>query len=71
MIKSTVGALLGFVTLIGLVLIVGLALDALAFDRSLLAVVGVSGVAGAVLGWLRPGLFIKTLLFFLEPSVFD
>lgn len=70
MIKSSVGALLGAVSVPVLVVGAGLLAGWLELG-ALLPVAGISAVAGAILGFLRPGWFINTLLFFLEPSVFD
>ena len=71
MIKSLVGALLGSLVLAVMIPLTGLLLGWLEFDKVLLAVGAISAVAGAILGWLRPGLFIKTILFFVEPTIFD
>lgn len=71
MIRSLVGALLGSLTFVVLVSLSGLLLGWFGLDPGLLLAGGVSAIAGAVLGWVRPGLFIHTLLFFIEPSLFD
>ena len=71
MVKSLIGALLGSLTLAVIVSLTGLLLGWLGFDKSLLVAGGISAIGGAILGWIRPAIFTNTLLFFLEPSVFD
>lgn len=71
MLKTIVGALVGSLTLAILIPATGLLLGWLDVDKTLLVVAGVSSVGGAVLGAIRPGLFIGSVLFFLEGDVFD
>jgi len=70
MVKSTFGAITGAATL-G-VLLPGAALLLEWIDLgTLLPAVGACALAGLVLGWLKPGFFLGTVLFFLEGDLFD
>jgi hypothetical protein len=71
MLKSLVGALVGSLTLAIVVPLAGLLLGWVEFDKGVLVVSGISAIGGAILGWVRPGIFLKTILFFIEPSIFD
>jgi hypothetical protein len=71
MIKSLVGALLGALSLSLIVSVSVLLMGWLGSPASLLVVAGIAAVGGAILGWVRPRLFIRPILFFLDPSVFD
>jgi hypothetical protein len=71
MIKSLIGALVGSLTLFVIVSVSGLLLGWPGSPEGLLVAGGIGAIGGAILGWIRPGLFIKTILFFLEPSIFD
>ncbi|MHC4262685.1 MAG: hypothetical protein ACYSWX_09205 [Planctomycetota bacterium] len=71
MLKSFVGSVLGAITLATISSVTGVLMEWFGFDSTFVTVAGVSAVIGAVLGWILPGLFIKPLLFFLEPDIFD
>ena len=71
MLKALLGALAGALLVSLAVSVTGLVLDWLEFDRTLLVVAGVSALAGAVVGFLRPKPFVGLVFFFLEPSLLD
>lgn len=71
MIKQLVGALLGALSFAVVLPCSALLVGWAELGDLSLAVFASCAAAGAVLGWLRPGLFIKTLLFFIEPNLFD
>jgi len=69
--KSLAGALVGSLTLAVVLPLAGFLLGWIELDGSLLVVCGICAIGGAILGWIRPGIFLGTILFFIEPSVFD
>lgn len=71
MIRSTLGALLGALTIAVLVSAARLLLGWLGFDGTLLLAGGLGALAGAALGWLRPRIFLAPMRVFLEPNLFD
>ena len=69
--KSVFGALAGSLLLAGLACLTALLQGWVGYGWPLLAVGGAGALAGGILGWIRPLVFLFPFRVLLEPSIFD